>query len=103
MTYGIMPYGGAPPAGATRWCWRHAGRACCLLVAFVVVESAWPSRCSIWTLFRIRAFSMGCAAQLLSALAYGGFQFALIVWLQGIWLPLHGYAFEDTPVWAAIY
>ena len=40
---------------------------------------------------------------MLSSLAYGGFQFALIVWLQGIWLPLHGYAFEDTPFWAAIY
>ena len=54
-------------------------------------------------LFKIRAFSMGCAAQLLSALAFGGFQFALIVWLQGIWLPLHGYTFEDTPLWSALY
>jgi MFS family permease len=27
----------------------------------------------------------------------------LIIWLQGIWLPLHGYRYEDTPLWAGIY
>ncbi len=30
-------------------------------------------------------------------------QFILIIWLQGIWLPLHGYSFEATPLWAGIY
>ena len=25
----------------------------------------------------------------------------LIIWLQGIWLPLHGYNYSDTPLWAA--
>jgi MFS family permease len=29
--------------------------------------------------------------------------FILIIWLQGIWLPLHGYSFEQTPLWAGIY
>ena len=27
----------------------------------------------------------------------------LIIWLQGIWLPLHGYSFAATPLWAGIY
>jgi MFS family permease len=27
----------------------------------------------------------------------------LIIWLQGIWLPLHGYDYIDTPLWAGIY
>ena len=27
----------------------------------------------------------------------------LVIWLQGIWLPLHGYSFEETPLWAGIY
>ncbi|HYC80282.1 MAG TPA: MFS transporter, partial [Solirubrobacterales bacterium] len=27
----------------------------------------------------------------------------LIIWLQGIWLPLHGYDFEEAPLWAGIY
>ena len=54
-------------------------------------------------LFRIRAFTAGNAASLLSALGRGGLQFILIIWLQGIWLPLHGYNFADTPLWAGIY
>ena len=36
-------------------------------------------------------------------MARGGLQFILIIWLQGIWLPLHGYAFDQTPLWAGIY
>ena len=27
----------------------------------------------------------------------------LAIWLQGIWLPLHGYDFKVTPLWAGIY
>ena len=55
------------------------------------------------SLFRIRAFAAGSAAALLVALARGGLQFMLIIWLQGIWLPLHGYAYADTPLWAGLY
>jgi MFS family permease len=29
--------------------------------------------------------------------------FMLIIWLQGIWLPEHGYDFASTPLWAGIY
>ncbi|MFY9782475.1 MAG: MFS transporter, partial [Acidimicrobiales bacterium] len=54
-------------------------------------------------LFRIRAFFMGSAAGILAAIARGGLQFMLIIWLQGIWLPLHGYNYSDTPLWAGIF
>src|SRR5664280_3131099 len=54
-------------------------------------------------LFRIRAFAAGNLAVVLSSLANSGMQFMLIMWLQGIWLPLHGYSFEQTPLWAGIY
>jgi len=54
-------------------------------------------------LFRIRAFTAGNIASLLAALGRGGLQFVLIIWLQGIWLPEHGYDFEQTPLWAGIY
>jgi MFS family permease len=54
-------------------------------------------------LFRIRAFTAGNIASLLSSIGRGGLMFMLIIWLQGIWLPLHGYSFEDTPLWAGIY
>ena len=54
-------------------------------------------------LFRIRAFSVGNLAGLLASIGRGGLQFMLIIWLQGIWLPLHGYSYESTPLWAGIY
>ena len=54
-------------------------------------------------LFKIRAFAAGNIVNLLASMARGGLQFILIIWLQGIWLPLHGYTFEQTPLWAGIY
>jgi MFS family permease len=45
----------------------------------------------------------GNIANLALALSRGGMQFMLIIWLQGIWLPLHGYSFSQTPLWAGIY
>ena len=54
-------------------------------------------------LFRIRAFTAGNIANLLTSLARGGLQFILIIWLQGIWLPEHGYNFVDTPLWSGIH
>ena len=55
-------------------------------------------------LFRIRAFTFGDARRrFLSAVARGGLMFMLIIWLQGIWLPQHGYDFTETPLWAGIY
>ncbi len=54
-------------------------------------------------LFRIRAFTFGTLSTFLSAVARGGLMFMLIIWLQGIWLPQHGYAFTETPLWAGIY
>jgi hypothetical protein len=53
-------------------------------------------------LFKIRAFTSGVVASFLAALSRGGLMFMLIIWLQGIWLPLHGYAFTATPLWAGI-
>ncbi len=54
-------------------------------------------------LFRIRAFTFGTLSTFLAAIARGGLMFMLIIWLQGIWLPLHGYSFTETPLWAGIY
>ncbi len=54
-------------------------------------------------LFRIRAFTAGSLSSLLAGVGRGGLMFMLIIWLQGIWLPLHGYSFSRTPLWAGIY
>src|SRR5436309_4083390 len=55
------------------------------------------------SLFKIRAFTAGNSAGLVASVGRGGLQFMLIIWLQGIWLPLHGYSYESTPFWAGIY
>jgi MFS family permease len=74
-----------------------------MLAAFVVIESRVAEPMIQLSLFKIRAFSAGNAAALCASLAQGGLQFVLIIWLQGIWLPLHGYDYADTPLWAGIF
>jgi MFS family permease len=71
--------------------------------AFGIIETHIAEPMFRMGLFRIRAFAAGNAASLLSSVSRGGLQFMLIIWLQGIWLPLHGYNFVDTPLWAGIY
>jgi MFS family permease len=89
ITYGIQPYGGHTMG--------------LVLVAFGVVEARVAEPMFPLALFRNVAFTSGNAASLLSSVARGGLQFMLIIWLQGIWLPLHGYDYESTPLWAGIY
>jgi MFS family permease len=78
-----------------------SGAAC--LVAFALIERRVPDPMFRLPLFRIRAFTFGTLSTFLSAVARGGLMFMLIIWLQGIWLPQHGYNFADTPLWAGIY
>jgi len=74
-----------------------------MLGAFGFIESRVVDPMFHLGLFRIRAFTAGNVASLLSSLGRGGLMFMLIIWLQGIWLPLHGYSFAQTPLWAGIY
>ena len=73
------------------------------LVAFVFIERRFAHPMFALGLLRIRAFSFGTASTFLASISRGGLMFMLIIWLQGIWLPLHGYNFVDTPLWAGIY
>jgi MFS family permease len=103
VTYGIRPYGGHPTGwGSPRVMALLAG-AVVSLVAFVAIERRVPDPMFRLSLFRIRAFTFGTLSTFLSALARGGLMFMLIIWLQGIWLPAHGYDFTSTPLWAGIY
>jgi MFS family permease len=74
-----------------------------VLAVFCVIETRVEQPMFHLDLFRIRAFAAGNLATLLSAIGRGGLQFTLIIWLQGIWLPQHGYSFSQTPLWAGIY
>ncbi|MFF8404651.1 MFS transporter [Streptomyces sp. NPDC015684] len=103
ITYGIQPYGGHPTGWTNPWVLTGLFGGAFLLLVFCVVESRVAEPMFQLSLFRVRAFAAGNLAALLTAIARGGLQFMLIIWLQGIWLPLHGYDFEDTPLWAGIF
>ena len=102
ITYGIQPYGGHPTGWTNPLVLTALGGGAALLALFALVESKVAEPMFHLGLFRIRAFAAGNAAALLTAIARGGLQFMLIIWLQGVWLPLHGYAYTDTPLWAGI-
>ncbi|HEX4204375.1 MAG TPA: MFS transporter [Ktedonobacteraceae bacterium] len=103
LTYGIEPYGNAPTGWGSPFVIGAVALGIVFLIVFVYIELHVPDPMFRLTLFRIRAFSIGNITNFLSSLSRGGLQFMLIIWLQGIWLPLHGYSFQDTPLWAGIY
>ena len=103
ITYGIRGYGGHLMGWTDPFVIEMLAGGVAALVLFVVVERRSPQPMFNLDLFRIRAFTAGNLAGLLSSIGRGGLQFMLIMWLQGIWLPLHGYSFTDTPLWAGIY
>ena len=103
ITYGIKPYGASNMGWANPFVIGMIAGGLALLVAFVFIELHVTDPMFHLALFRIRAFAAGNLAVVLSSLANSGMQFMLIMWLQGIWLPLHGYSFEQTPLWAGIY
>jgi MFS family permease len=103
VTYGIRPYGDSAIGwGSPRVLALLAG-SLASLVAFVTIERRVQDPMFRLPLFRIRAFTFGTLSTFLSAVSRGGLMFMLIIWLQGIWLPQHGYDFTETPLWAGIY
>jgi hypothetical protein len=103
VTYGIRPYG----SDATGWTSPRVlallASGVAFLIAFGLIERRVGDPMFRLPLFRIRAFTFGTLSTFLSAIARGGLMFMLIIWLQGIWLPQHGYDFAKTPLWAGIY
>jgi len=103
ITYGIQPYGGHTMGWTSPYVLAGLIGGGLVLVAFGIVESRAAEPMFPLALFKNIAFTSGNAANLLASVARGGLQFMLIIWLQGIWLPLHGYSYESTPLWAGIY
>jgi MFS family permease len=103
ITYGIQPYGGHTMGWTSPRVLAGLIGGVALLVVFVLIERRVAEPMFPLVLFKIRQFTSGNVASLLGSIARGGLQFMLIIWLQGIWLPLHGYAYESTPLWAGIY
>ncbi|HEY4851585.1 MAG TPA: MFS transporter [Streptosporangiaceae bacterium] len=103
ITYGIQPYGGHVMGWTSPVVLTGLIGGVALLVAFCFIETRVSQPMFDLKLLRIRAFAAGNAATLLASIARGGLQFMLIIWLQGIWLVLHGYNYKDTPLWSGIY
>ncbi len=103
ITNGIQPYGGHTMGWTSPVVIAEIAGGLLLLAAFVLIESRVADPMFQLSLFKIRAFTAGNVAGLAVAIARGGLQFMLIIWLQGIWLPLHGYPYSDTPLWAGIF
>lgn len=103
ITYGIQPYGDSATGWGNPWVIGAVAGGLALLVLFCWIETKVAQPMFQLSLFKNRAFAFGNLAGLMSSIGRGGLQFMLIVWLQGIWLPLHGYDYEATPLWAGIY
>jgi MFS family permease len=103
ITYGLLPYGGHSMGWTSPFVLTAMFGGLAMLGVFCYIETRVAAPMFDLHLLRIRAFAAGISATLLASIARGGLQFMLIIWLQGIWLPLHGYAFVDTPLWAGIF
>jgi MFS family permease len=103
ITYGLLPYGHHTMGWTSPVVLSEILGGIVILIIFGIIETKVTSPMFRLSLFRIRAFSAGNAASFMASLSRGGLMFMLIIWLQGIWLPLHGYSFSETPLWAGIY
>jgi len=102
ITYGIQPYGGHVMGWTSPLVLSLIFGGIAVLLAFCYIETQVAEPMFRLSLFKIRPFTAGNVASLLSGLGRGGLMFILIIWLQGIYLPMHGYNFVDTPLWAGI-
>jgi MFS family permease len=103
MTYGLLPFAGS----AMGWsnplvvgCLALGGG---LLIIFPFIEKRVQDPMFRVEFFKNRAFSAGSLAAFISALSRGGVMLMLVILLQAVWLPLHGFSYQDTPFWAGIY
>jgi MFS family permease len=102
IVYGLLPYGGHTMGWTSPFVLATVFGGLAMLAVFVAIEHRVPNPMFHLELFRVRAYAAGVFASFLSAVGRGGVQFMLIIWLQGIWLPEHGYSFARTPLWAGI-
>jgi MFS family permease len=103
VTYGIQPYGHDSMGWESPVVLGELIGGTALLIVFMIIETRVAEPMFRLSLFKNREFTAGNVAGLLVSVARGGIQFMLIIWLQGIWLPLHGYSYDQTPLWAGIF
>lgn len=102
-TYGLLPYGNSAVGWGSPLVLGSFFVGAVLMLSFIFVELRAKSPMFNLGLFKIRMFAAGNIAGMLSAIARGGAMLMLIIFLQGVWLPLHGYSYQSTPFWSGIY
>jgi EmrB/QacA subfamily drug resistance transporter len=103
ITYGLTPYGNSPMGWGNPWVIFSLATGVAMLIAFPFIERRVKDPMFRLDLFKNRTFSAGNIATFLSSMSRGGVMIMLVVLLQGIWLPLHGFSYEDAPFWAGIF
>jgi MFS family permease len=103
IIYGIQPYGASSMGWTSPTVLTAFSIGAVLLVSFFIIETRVESPMFNLHLFTMRPFATGSVANMMSSVGRGGLQFMLVIWLQGIWLPTHGYRYIDTPLWAGVY
>ncbi|MFY9716348.1 MAG: MFS transporter [Thermoplasmata archaeon] len=103
VTYGLLPYGGRSMGWTDPWVIAGLGGGAVLLVMFLYIESKVVDPMFHLAFFRNRSFAAGNSAAFLGSIARGGMMLLLVIWFQGIWLPLHGYSFNVVPLWAGVF
>lgn len=103
ITYGLMPYGSSSMGWSNPWVLISIIAGFAMLVAFILIERVVAQPMFNLSLFKNRAFATGSFAGMLQSMGMGGAMFMIIILLQGVWLPLHGYSYQSVPFWAGIY
>ncbi len=103
LTYALLPYRSSPTGWSNPWVVAGLVGGVGLLLAFLFAETRVRDPMFRLDLFRRRAFAAGNLSAFLGSIARGGMMLLLVVWFQGIWLPLHGYSFSEVPLWAGIF
>ncbi len=103
FTYALVPYKSSQMGWGNPYVWASFIAGIVLIVIFIFIESKVEYPLFNLKLFKIRAFTFGNFAGFLSSLGRGAIMFLVVIWLQGIYLPLHGYSYSSAPFWAGIY
>ena len=103
VTYGLLPYDGQPMGWSDPWVLSGLASGGGLLLLFLYLETQVADPMFRLELFRHRSFAAGNSAAFLGSIARGGMMLLLVLWFQGIWLPLHGYTFSEIPLWAGLF
>jgi EmrB/QacA subfamily drug resistance transporter len=103
FTYALEPYGNSQMGWSNPWVIASFIFGSISLIIFIFIERRVKYPLFNLSLFKIRPFAFGNISLFLSGLGRGAVMFLVIIWLQGIYLPLHGYSYTETPFWAGIY